>query len=224
MRYGKFVSVLGILCGLLRADVATAQERGLSFANLRFGADPATVLETMKGLELVAEDGPPDQRFPFDQHFTGELKGTPAQVAALYDRKGQLEKVMIVFLTPDEDCVQLYRTLRQELRDQYGRPIVDVERWDYPYANGGHVGQEHFAIRIGRGFLASAWDRQDAGMHDGGISLMTTQRVIVQLAYESSRWGLESERRKRILAPAGPEPSVEDGGAADAVDRGRGER
>jgi hypothetical protein len=201
MRYGRSLTALVLLAtALLRADLATAQERALSFANLRFGAAPATVLDVMKGLKLTPIVSAPDHQFPLDQRFEGELKGKPVLVSALYDPSGHLEKVMIAFLTADEDCVPLYRSLKHELRAEYGTPIVDVERWDYPYNNGGHVGQEHFAIRIGRGLLATAWDRDDAGTRDGGVSLMTSESVIVRLAYESSLWAAESERRKRILA------------------------
>ena len=95
-----------------------------------------------------------------------------------------------------------FRTLKTELLQEYGKPIVDVERWDYPYNKGGHVGHEHFALRIGRGVLATAWDRMDAGTTDGGVSLTTSETMIVRLAYESSRWTAESERRQRILTAA----------------------
>jgi hypothetical protein len=209
MRYGKSLVAIGILvAGLLQPGAAAAQERAVSFANVPFGAGPAAVVEAMKGLKLALTDSAADPLFPWDQRFEGELKGAPVLVSALYDPKGQLEKVMIAFVTPDEECVPLYRALRQELKQQFGAPGVDVERWDYPYSNGGHVGQEHFAIRVGRGLLATAWDREDAGSTDGGVSLMTTANVIVRLAYESSRWAAESDRRKKILNAGNPTPSV----------------
>jgi|SRR5688500_18691604 len=201
MRHGKSLPTLALLLsGLLHAAVVTAQDRAVSFANLRYGARPGTVAEALKGLKLTPVAAAPDQQFPLDQRFEGELKGKPVLVSALFDPDGQLEKVIVSFLTADEDCVPLYGILKQDLREQYGMPIVDVERWDYPYDKGGHVGQEHFAIRIGRGLLATAWDSDDAGSKDGGVSLMTTENVIVRLAYESSRWAAESERRKKILS------------------------
>jgi len=203
MRYGKALIALVVLTGgLLHAAAASAQERAVSFANLRFGTAPATVLEAMKGLKLTPLVNSPDQLFPLDQRFEGELRGRRVLVSALHDPDGRLEKVLIAFLTPDEDCVPLFRTLKTELLQEYGKPVVDVERWDYPYNKGGHVGQEHFALRIGRGVLATAWDRLDAGTTDGGVSLTTSETMIVRLAYESSRWTAESERRKRILSAA----------------------
>ena len=154
----------------------------------------------MKELKLVSLAKSPDSQFPLDQRFEGELKGNPVLLSALYDAHGQLEKIQIAFLTPDEDCVPLYRTLKKELQQESGKPIVDLERWDFPYNNGGHIGQEHFAIRIGRGLLATAWERHDAGTMDGGVALTTSENVIVRLAYESSKWAAESERRKKILS------------------------
>jgi hypothetical protein len=200
MRYGKFVLTLVFLAGGLLHAAATAQERAVSFANLRFGATPAMVRDAMKELKLVPVDRAPDQQFPLDQRFEGEMKGSPVLVSALFDPGGQLEKIQVAFLTPDEDCVALYRTLKKELQEQYGKPIVDLERWDFPYNNGGHVGQEHFAIRVGKGLLATAWERHDAGTMEAGVALTTSENVIVRLAYESSKWGAESERRKKILS------------------------
>jgi hypothetical protein len=217
MRYGKWFLAFGMLVGgLAHAPAATAQERAVSFANLRFGTRPAVVLETMKQLKLASLAGTPDQQFPFDQRFEGELRGTRVLVSALYDPDGALEKVMVAFLTPDEECVALYRVLKQELKQEYGAPFVDVERWEYPYANGGHVGQEHFAIRLGRGMLAAAWDRDDAGSRDGGVTLITSESVIVRLAYESSKWAAESERRKKLLGLADSENQT---GSTDGTTR-----
>ena len=212
MRYGKALFALVVLSGiLLHATVARAQERAVSFANLRFGTTPAIVLETMKGLKLTPLVNSPDQLFPLDQRFEGELKGRRVLVSALHAPDGRLEKVLIVFVTPDEDCVPLFRTLKTELLQEYGKPMVDLERWDYPYSNGGHIGQEHFALRVGRGLLAMAWDRVDAGTTDGGVSLTTSETMVVRLAYESSRWTAESERRNRILTAATQGASPEAG-------------
>jgi hypothetical protein len=193
-----------MLGSMLHAVTAAGQERATSFANVRFGTSPAAVLDAMRGMKLTPLAGDPNDRFPLDQRFEGEFKGKRVLVSALYDPDARLEKVLVAFLTPDEECVPLFRTLKQELGQQYGKPVVDVERWDFPYHNGGHVGQEHFAIRLGRGMLATAWDSSDAGSTEGGVSLMTTEDVIVRLAYESSRWAAESERRKKILSALRP--------------------
>lgn len=213
MRYGKCLSSFVVLAGcLFQPGVAGAQQRAVSFASLRFGSNPAAVLETMKGLKLELRPVTADQTFPLDQRFEGELKGSRVLVSALYNPGGHLEKLLVSFLTPDEECVAVYRTLRQELRQQYGAPVVDVERWDYPYNNGGHVGLEHDALRLGRGVLASAWDREDAGTREAAVSLMTDDGVIIQLAYESSRWAVESERRKRILEAATRGVAIDEAG------------
>ena len=203
MRYGRRLPVFVLMAGcLLHSAVAAAQPRAASFANVRFGADPAVVaraMESMKGSKLSLLAGTADPAFPFDQRFEGELRGTRVLVSALYDPGRRLEKVLVSFLTLDEDCVPLFRTLKEELRRRYGKPFVDLERWDYPYDKGGHAGQEHFAIRIGLGQLIAAWDREHAGKGEGAVSLMTSENVVVRLAFESPRWAAESERRQKLL-------------------------
>jgi hypothetical protein len=201
MRYATLVVGLVMFAGtLLRAGPAGAQERARAFADVPFDAGPATVLEAMKALQLtpfVASTA--DQPFPLDQQFEGRLKGQDALVTAVYDATGHLEKMLISFLTPDEDCVSFYRTLKKELQQKYGAPVTDLERWEFPYDKGGHVGQEHFAIRVGKGLLAAVWNDPDAGSTEGGVALSTTDNVIVQLAYESSKWAAEAARRRKIL-------------------------
>ena len=79
MRYGKALLRSSVLTGgLLHAADASAQERAVSFANLRFGTAPAMVLEAMKGLKLTPLVSSPDQLFPLDQRFEGEMKGRPS--------------------------------------------------------------------------------------------------------------------------------------------------
>ena len=217
MRYDRWLFAFGMMVGGLgHVPAASAEERAVSFANLRFGTRPAVVLATMKRLKLTTLAGTPDPQFPFDQQFEGELKGKRVLLSALYDPDARLEKIMVAYLTRDEECVPLYRVLKQELNQKYGTPFVDVERWEYPYDKGGHVGQEHFALRVGRGLLAAVWDNDDAGSRNGGVTLMTGETVVVRLAFESSRWAAESERRKKLRDVANSESQ---NGSSDGVTR-----
>ena len=140
-----------------------------------------------------------DDQLPLDQRFEGRLKGQDVLVTASYDDAGRLEKMRISFLTADEDCVSFYRSLKKELQQRYGAPVTDIEQWEFPYNNGGHVGQEHFAIHVGKGLLATVWNDPDAGSTEGGIVITTADAVIVELAYESSKWATEAARRRKLL-------------------------
>jgi hypothetical protein len=195
--------VFALVCfaaALLGAGTASAQERARAFADVPFGANPAIVVPAMKALHLEpfvmsAVDDP----FPLDQRFEGRLKGQDVLVTASYDAEGRLEKMLVAFLTADEDCVSFYRSLKKELQQKYGAPVSDIEQWEFPYDKGGHVGQEHFAIRVGKGLLATVWNDPDAGSTEGGVVISTADDVIVELAYESSKWAAEAARRKKLL-------------------------
>ena len=201
MRYARVVFGLVMFAGiLLRSGPAGAQERARAFGEVPFGAGPGAVREAMKALRLEPFVAPTvDEMFPLDQRFEGRLKGQDVVVSAIYDGAGRLEKMVVAFLTADEDCVSFYRTLKKELQQKYGAPVTDLERWEFPYDKGGHVGQEHIAIRVGKGLLAAVWNDSDAGSTEGGIALATADNVIVELAYESSKWAAEAARRKKLL-------------------------
>jgi hypothetical protein len=192
---------LVVFAGAL-ADPArpVAAERGVAFGDVPFGAGPGAVVTAMKALQLeplAREEA--DDLFPLDQRFAGTVKGQDTLVTAYYDPSGHLEKMLISFLTADEDCVPFYRTIKKELLEKYGKPMLDAEKWDFPYDKGGHVGQEHIALRVGKGLLASVWERDDLGSTEGGVTLRTADNVIVRLAYESSRWRAEMTRRQKVM-------------------------
>jgi hypothetical protein len=208
MRYARLVVALVLFAGTL-ADPAhpVAAERGVAFGDVPFGAGPDAVVTAMKALQFepLARDEA-DDLFPLDQRFAGRVKGQDALVTAYYDPSGHLEKMLISFLTADEDCVPFYRTMKKELFEKYGKPMLDAEQWEFPYDKGGHVGQEHIALRVGKGLLASVWERDDSGSTEGGVTLRTADNVIVRLAYESSRWRGELTRRQKLVEDE-PEPS-----------------
>lgn len=223
MRDARMVIALVCFGGtLLGTGTASAQQRARAFGDVPFGASPATVREAMKALHLQPlVPSADDAQFPLDERFEGLLKGQIAVVTASYDAMQHLEKMLVSFLTADEECVSFYRTLKKELQAKYGAPVTDIERWEFPYDKGGQVGQEHIAIRIGRGLLATVWNDSDAGSTEGGVVMATADDVIVQLAYESSKWAAEAARRKKIL-DALPDPTSAI--SAPNVGAGRGMR
>jgi hypothetical protein len=189
--------VFGLLVGI--APAAVAQPRASAFAGIPFGSRPAAVLAAMTARHLELRPSEGEDLFPLDQRFFGPVNGQPALITAYYDTAGHLEKMLVSFLTPDEECVSFYRAMKKELVSRHGKPAFETERWEFPYENGGQVGQEHIAIRFGKGLLATVWDTADAGSADGGITLRATDNVIVRLAYESSRWQAEFARRQKLL-------------------------
>jgi hypothetical protein len=191
---------LSVFLLLAAAAAARAQDRGTALGGIEFGTHPPDVAATLTDLGLTLSVRPQDKRFPFDQTFEGQLNGRSVRVTAWFDPHASLEKMSVVFLTSDKDCLEFYRRFKQFLISEYGQTRVDVEHWKYPYSDGYHIGHEATAIRSDKAFIAATWDTTDAGSRDGGIALSVSNDLTVLLSFESSRWSGESDRRKRILS------------------------
>jgi hypothetical protein len=195
------IAIAMALC--LAAASAEAQDRATAFGSVRFGETPARVAEAMAAIGLAPYTKiKADERFPLDQTFQGMLLGEQAVVMTLFDGNGAFEKMIVSFLTEEQDCLEFYGQFKDELIEKYGATTLDVHRYDYPFSDGDHVGHEQTAIRFGKGHLAATWKREDAGDHTGGIALSVEDNLTVRLTYESGKWSVESDRRKRLLNAA----------------------
>src|ERR1051325_8325667 len=154
---------------MLAGAAVHAHDRGAALGGIEFGSDPKEVAATLGDLGLKPSNKPRDKRFPHDQTFEGQLNGRAVRVTAWFDPQASLEKMSVVFLTTDEDCLEFYRRFKQFLISEYGQTRVDVEHWKDPYNDGYHIGHEATAIRSDKAFIAATWDTPDAGSQDGGI-------------------------------------------------------
>ncbi|HKB12540.1 MAG TPA: hypothetical protein VKD69_17885 [Vicinamibacterales bacterium] len=188
---------------VMTASLASAQERGTTLGGVPFGTHPADVAAAMSRLGLSAAELP-DARtaFPLDQTFAGRIDGRHVLVVAMYDSSEALEKLLVSFITTDTECLRFYRDFKLALTEEFGDTHADVEDWKPPYDGGRHVGREEVAIRHGKGFVGATWDRDDLdGM--AGMSLSVGANLTVTLAYESSKWAQELDRRRKVLSAAG---------------------
>jgi hypothetical protein len=182
---------------------ASAQDRASAFGNVRFGDSPERVATAMSAAGLAPYlPAKIDMRFPLDQTFTGMLLGEKALVMALYSDSRALEKMIVTFLTDDEKALPFYKQFKNELTDRFGATAVDVERYDFPYDDGSHVGREQTAIRTGRGHLGATWEWQDAGDKPALMSLSVEKSLTIYLTYESAKWATEAGRRAALSGPA----------------------
>ena len=194
-----------VALALLAAAPAFAQERGTVLGGVAFGTSPSGVTEKMADLGLAPAaltDG--KTAFPLDQTFAGTIDGRHVLVVAMYDAHEALEKMLVSFITSDTDCLQFYRDFKDALSREFGDTHADVEQWKAPYDGGRHFGREEAAIRSGKGFVGATWNRDDV---DGtaGMSLSVAGNLTVTLAYESSKWAQELDRRRKVLSTtAGP--------------------
>jgi hypothetical protein len=195
----RVVAASAVLLLVTTAAAAQAQDRGTALGGIEFGSHPKEVAATLIGLGLKISPKPQDKRFPFDQTFEGQLNGRAVRVTAWFDPQASLEKMSVVFLTGDKDCLDFYRRFKQFLISEYGQTRVDLEHWKDPYNDGYHVGHEETAIRSDKAFIAATWDTLDAGSLEGGVALSVSNDLTVLLSFESSRWSSEADRRKKVL-------------------------
>ena len=178
---------------------ARAEERATAFANARFGQSPAAVADAMAAVGLAPyQKARTDERFALDQTFLGTVLGEKALVMALFGERGGLEKMIVSFVTDDKDCLPFYREFKRELKTRYGSTSADIEHYDAPYQDGGHVGYEQIAIKNGKGHLNALWEQRDGGTEGSRISLSVEENLTVYLTYESATWSAESDRRKTM--------------------------
>ena len=183
---------------LLTSTSAFAQERSTVLGGVPFGAAPSAVAAAMADLGLTPAQLGGRSAFPVDQTFAGQIDGRAVLVVAMYDPSEALEKMLVTFITADTECLRFYRSFKLALTREYGETHADVEDWKAPYDVGRHIGHEEAAIRSGSGFVGATWSREDL---DGtaGMSLSIAGNLTVTLAYESSRWSQELERRRKLL-------------------------
>jgi hypothetical protein len=187
----SIVVVFTLIVSFCSVSLVHAQTRGKAFANLEYGSTPARVAEVLAsyGFQPLAN---PTARPP-DQQFSGQLKGERAGVLTFFTPEGSLEKMVVMFLTPNHQALSFFRTFKSELTTHFGYDPQALEVWKFPYEHGGHIGHEETALRLGKGYVGAMWEVPDAH-----IVLNISEDLNVVLYYESSRWGLESDRRKQV--------------------------
>jgi hypothetical protein len=166
---------------------ADASSQSFTFAGTRWGA---SVDETRK---VLADHG-----FEFEEQaeggdlvFLGQLNDRPAIVIALFGDHG-LSKILVSLPTDEDSTMAVYREMRRVLGGEYGKPALEVERYAYPFANGGHVGYEMAALRTGKATIGARWQTNGENL---GIKI--TEGLIVAAHYESPAWAVEAEKRRQ---------------------------
>lgn len=103
-------------------------------------------------------------------------------------------KVVVLWLTPDEDANDFFRQMRETLITKYGPPDFDHEIYESPYEKGD--GYRDTAIRLGKARIAAIWNwpgRPSA--EPSGLSLTVTKALAVSSHYEPPEWIAASRRR-----------------------------
>lgn len=186
MRFWIVLALVGgfaVLCnGFARAaDCPT-------FAGVPWGSD-ATKVKSMlvsKGFtfEKVDADG--------DLDFMGEINGQKVAIYEFLTPAKLLVKSNVVFLTPDDEVLDFYDSMKATLSNKYGDPNKHYEFWMDPYTDRDSESAHETALAAGKGQFMAFWD-----FHDGGhLWVRINKRLAVDVNYESPGWIKEADRRE----------------------------
>jgi hypothetical protein len=173
------------------AETVTGRSQAYRFAGTRWGASAEQTKTHLADhgfrFERADEDG--------DLIFTGTLNDHPALVMALL-ADDQLTKVLVSLPANDETAMSIYREIKGVLNGQYGAPKQDLESYEYPFADGKHVGFESAALRVGKAVVSAYW------LTNGeALGLNISKELVVSAHYESPWWKEEAERRVKRAGP-----------------------
>jgi len=184
------IKALAFTCALLALPNAAASgNNDIAFADIPWGSSAAAVKAQMqeRGFAFEKIDNAGDLK------FTGLIAGEPATIYALRTSDDKLVKWSIAVRPADRPIVTYYRDLKRALAGLYGAPLADIESWTFPYQNGGHVGYEEDAIRVGKGTLRAGWT---TGGDLPGVVIQVNDRLVVQAQYEGPGWNEEADKRR----------------------------
>ena len=183
------VKALVFVCTLLALANTATSGNDIAFVGIPWGASAATVKAKMqqRGFTFETIDSTGDLK------FTGVIGGEPATIYALRTSDDKLVKWSIAVRPADGRTVNYYRELKREFAGLYGAPLADIESWRFPYQNGGHVGYEEDALRVGKATLRAGWT---TGGDLPGVVIQVNDRLVVQAQYEGPGWNEEAQKRR----------------------------
>lgn len=151
------------------------------FADMQWGVNSKEVTNqlTAKGFSVSPQDK------DGDISFKGTLVGEPFSGLAIF-AGGKFAKVFVRLATPDNKAISKYQEMKDILSNKYGEPDHVFANFTNPYYAGD--GYEEQAISLGKAQLASLWK--------SGLALEISDKLTVDLSYESSAWGIEADKRK----------------------------
>jgi tetratricopeptide (TPR) repeat protein len=158
-----------------------------------------------------------------DLDYSGTLDGNAVTLYALMTpapNRG-LVKIFIGVLTSDEHALAEFASLRNTLIAQYGQPSISGRRFDSPYVDGD--GNEQTAIKDGKGHIAAIWKNTSNDITTGGLTILVSDKLTVNSAYESPAWNTEADRRAALTSIADNTAAlkVDSNDASAYVNRGR---
>jgi hypothetical protein len=164
-----------------------AEERYPRFADLPWGASGATVKKTLsaKGYRFEAKVG------DVDQNWKGTVAGHETAISCVFNPQGELVSVLL-WIEPDRGSYwRVYREMVDSLTVKYGAPTTVMDRFDYPFQDGGDDNRD-LALHSGKAHFASWWGS------DTQLMVGLTKKETILIAYCGPGWPAESARRDAI--------------------------
>ncbi len=171
-----------------RADTPLLTGTVHPFGGVPWGSKPETIKSMLQAqgytFEKIDSDG--------DLDFDGNVNGVEAKLYAYLTPEHRLVKTQVSCVTPDDDAIDFYHTLRDSLTVKYGDPSSNFEFYSDPYSDTDSDSDKATAISVGDGQLAAFWAYTDGS----AMYVEVTKALNVNVSYESVGWPKELDRRK----------------------------
>lgn len=183
-------SLCMVLAAVFMSFNSLAEDTGPVFSGIPWGSSSTKVISELKKANFTS-----DCNWAFDEDgdikFIGNIMGYPSVNYALFVND-KLLKMSIKLITKDEVVFAAYEEASKVLVSKYGQPTKKYAFFSSPYYSGD--GYEEQAVRLGKGHFIAFWGTM--------LSVSITDKLIVEISYESSGWKAESDARKAKSASA----------------------
>lgn len=158
------------------------------FSDIAWGAESPAIKSGMASAGLVFKESDADG----DLLFEGSFSGYSAAAHAFLNRSGGLCKLQIELLPPEGKALRAFQEINEATSRRYGKPTGLTRAFEQPYYDGD--GNEEQAVRAGMATIEAYWDRDPS--NDGtAIAVSVTDKISIDISYESSAWPDEAKRR-----------------------------
>ena len=126
-----------------------------------------------------------------DAVYEGSILSHKARIVVFFDDNGGAVKFAIMFRGLDHKVIKVFDEFRAAYKEKYGKPNRDCKLFGQPFSEGD--GYELTAIQTGKAVFACIWDYEGSG----GISIGIDSGLTLTIAYESTMWSDEVDRRQK---------------------------
>ena len=178
---------------LMLSTMAYGVDSVTAFAGIPYGSSTTFVEATLTEKGFTRNDGLEAglRSTPGYAVYNGTILAHSARIVAFFGVDGGVVKFSIKFFGLDHKVITVFDEFRAAYKEKYGKPNRDCKLFGQPFSEGD--GYELTAIQTGKAVFACIWDYEGSG----GISIGIDSGLTLTIAYESTMWSDEVDRRQK---------------------------